>query len=88
MKQVDGTPGFSYAKLACFSIGSATLVLLATALLVGITQPSPNLGLVIALVGVVLAIAVMGVVATKMTNRAFGARSVDEADSSEPPRTQ
>ena len=66
----DARP-FSYAKLAVLSIGAASAVLVLTALVVGLLKPSPGVGLTIALVGVVGAIAAMGITATRITNRAF-----------------
>lgn len=82
MKGQDGRAGFSYAKLALCSIGAATLVLLLTTLLLFALQPAAGIGLVIVLAGVVAAIAAMGVVSTRMTNRAF---AEPEPDSGVPP---
>ena len=65
-------PKFSYAKLAFCSIGAATAVLVLTAVVIGLIRPGPNVGLAIALVGVLLAVAALGLVATRITNRAFG----------------
>nr|WP_314141349.1 hypothetical protein [uncultured Rhodococcus sp.] len=60
---------FSLGRLAVRALGAAVAVLaLATALIAGL-QPSAEVGLVIALAGVVGAIAAMGVVSTRMTRK-------------------
>lgn len=47
-------------------------MLIATAAIVVLLRPAPVVGLIIALVGVVVAVAVMGVLSTRATRRAFG----------------
>ena len=72
MTQPNSGPPFSYAKLAFFSIGAASLVLLLTTFLVGMLQDANTwVLLAVALAGVFGAIAAMGTVATRMTNKAF-----------------
>ncbi|KAA0021042.1 hypothetical protein [Antrihabitans cavernicola] len=88
MKNPDGSPGFSYARLAFLSIGAATLVLVLTTVLVSVIQPGPDLGLTIALLGVFGAIAAMGFVATRITNRAFADVEPNKPDSGDGPATQ
>jgi ABC-type branched-subunit amino acid transport system permease subunit len=63
----------SLGKLALYSLGAATAVLVLTATLIAVLEPGPVVGLVIGLGGVAGAIAAMGVVSTRMTRRAFGA---------------
>ncbi|AVP68977.1 hypothetical protein GS894_11935 [Rhodococcus hoagii] len=64
----------SIARLALATMGTAATVLVVVALVVVLVQPGPVVGLGIALVGVVGAIAGMGVVSKRMTNRAYGDR--------------
>ncbi|TSD98167.1 hypothetical protein FOS14_14375 [Skermania sp. ID1734] len=71
-------PRFSYGKLAVLSIGAAMIVLLITAIIIGIVRPGPDVGLGIAVAGVIAAIVAMGTVATRITNRAF--KDVDGSD--------
>ncbi|AYA27972.1 MULTISPECIES: hypothetical protein [Rhodococcus] len=54
------------------SVGTATVVLLVTAIVVVAVRPTPVVGLVIALVGIVAAVVAMGVVSTRSARRAFG----------------
>ena len=88
MKNLDGSPGLSYAKLAFFSIGAATSVLLLTTVLLFVLKPSAGIGLGIVLVGVVAAIAAMGLVSTRITNKAFAEPESTEPDSGERPAKQ
>lgn len=62
----------SLGKLALFSLGSATLILLLTAVVVAVVRPSGGWGLLIALAGVAGAIAAMATVSRRMTRHAFG----------------
>ncbi|WP_305095412.1 hypothetical protein [Prescottella sp. R16] len=64
----------SIARLALATMGTGAAVLVVTAVVVVIVTPGPVVGLVIALVGIVAAIAAMGVVSTRMTRRAYGDR--------------
>ena len=63
---------FSIARLALFSLGAAVAALAVTTVLIVLVRPSPGVGLVIGLLGVVAAIAAMGVVSKRMTRKAFG----------------
>ncbi|MFC9788963.1 hypothetical protein [Rhodococcus sp. NPDC127528] len=72
--------GFSYGRLALYSLGAAAAVLVVAAAAVAALRPSPVVGLVIVLVGVAGAIAAMGAVSTRMTRRAF-----DDADAGPEP---
>lgn len=74
----------SFGKLALFSLGAATAVLLLTTILLAALQPGPVVGLVIGLVGVAAAIAAMGTVSTRMTRRAFGDDEPHPGGSDEP----
>ncbi|MBS9371764.1 hypothetical protein [Rhodococcus sp. B50] len=66
------TGDFSFGRHALMSVGTATVVLLVTAIAVVTVRPTPVVGLVIALVGIVAAVVAMGVVSTRSTRRAFG----------------
>ncbi|WP_072813074.1 hypothetical protein [Rhodococcus zopfii] len=59
-------------KLALAVVGSATVVLALVTVLMIVLQPRPVVGLIIVLVGIACAIAVMGLVSTRMTRRAYG----------------
>lgn len=63
---------FSLARLALFSLGAAVAALAVATVVIVVLKPSPGVGLVIGLVGVVAAIAAMGVVSKRMTRKAFG----------------
>ncbi|MXQ76930.1 hypothetical protein GSM98_12205 [Rhodococcus rhodochrous] len=63
------------------SVGTATVVLLVTAIVVVAVRPSPVVGLVIALVGIVAAVVAMGVVSTRSARRAFGPAEDDRPGS-------
>lgn len=71
-------PQFSIGKLAVFSLGAGTLVLAATVLVLFALTPGPVLGLTVALSGMAAAVAAMGVVSKRMTNRALD--RIEEAD--------
>lgn len=64
----------SIARLALATMGAAATVLVLVAAVIVLVEPGPAVGLVIALVGVVAAIAAMGGVSHRMTRRAFGDR--------------
>ncbi|MDO1482450.1 hypothetical protein HNC20_00640 [Rhodococcus rhodochrous] len=63
------------------SVGTATVVLLVTAIVVVAVRPTPVVGLVIALVGIVAAVVAMGVVSTRSARRAFGPAEDDRPES-------
>ncbi|MFI7167016.1 hypothetical protein ACIBM3_31640 [Rhodococcus erythropolis] len=63
---------FSLARLALFSLGAAVAALAVATVVIVVLKPSPGVGLAIGLVGVVAAIAAMGVVSKRMTRKAFG----------------
>lgn len=58
---------FSYGRLALAALGSATLVLAVTTIVVALVRPGPGWGLLIVAVGVAAAISAMGIVSTRMT---------------------
>ncbi|MDZ7929442.1 hypothetical protein [Rhodococcus sp. NPDC076796] len=60
---------FSLGRLAFRALGAAVAVLALATALIAVLQPGPGVGLVIALAGVVGAIAAMGVVSTRMTRK-------------------
>lgn len=62
----------SIARLALATMGAAAAMLVVAALVVVLLEPGPIVGLVIALVGVVAAVAAMGTVSKRMTRRAYG----------------
>ena len=70
----DDEPGasFSLGRLALFSLGSAAAVLALVTVVIVVLKPSPGLSLTIALLGVVGAIAAMGIVSVRTTRRAVG----------------
>nr|WP_280759446.1 hypothetical protein [Prescottella agglutinans] len=53
-------------------MGTAAAVLVVVAAVIVVLEPGPVVGLVIALVGVGVAIAAMGTVSKRMTRRAYG----------------
>ncbi|AOD24527.1 hypothetical protein CEJ39_16050 [Rhodococcus pyridinivorans] len=63
------------------SVGTATVVLLVTAIVVVAVRPTPVVGLVVALVGIVAAVVAMGVVSTRSARRAFGPAEDDRPGS-------
>lgn len=63
---------FSFARLAVVSLGSATVVLVVTTVIVAVVRPGAGVGLGIVAVGIAGAITVMGVVSTRMTRRGLG----------------
>lgn len=62
--------GLSLGRLALFSLGAATLVLAAATVLLSVLRPSPAVSLVIVAIGIVGAVAAMGIVSTRMVHRA------------------
>ncbi len=62
----------SIAGLALATMGTAATVLVVVAAVIVMFEPGPVVALVIALVGVVAAIAAMGTVSKRMTRRAYG----------------
>ncbi|UPW05054.1 hypothetical protein M1C57_02970 [Rhodococcus pyridinivorans] len=72
---------FSFGRHALMSVGAATVVLLVTAIVVVAVRPTPVVGLVIALVGIVAAVVAMGVVSTRSARRAFGPAEDDRPGS-------
>jgi hypothetical protein len=70
----DDDPGdqFSLGRLALTSLGAAVAVLAVATAIIAVLEPTPGLGLAIALLGVVGAIGAMGFVSVRTTRRAFG----------------
>ncbi|WP_254699212.1 hypothetical protein [Rhodococcus sp. SGAir0479] len=62
----------SVARLAVATMGTAAAVLVLVAALIVLVAPGPLVGLVLAVAGVVGAVAAMGVVSGRMTTRAYG----------------
>jgi hypothetical protein len=81
--QQRGRPSgeFSFGRHALLSVGTATVVLLVTAIVVVTVRPTPVVGLVIALVGIVAAVVAMGIVSTRSARRAFGPAEDDRPGS-------
>lgn len=71
---------FSFGRLAIASLGSATVVLVVTTVVLALVRPGPGVGLAIVAVGIAAAITVMGVVSTSMTRRSLRDDSQDEHD--------
>ena len=63
---------FSLGRLALSSLGAAAAVLAAVTVVIVVLKPAPAVGLTVALLGVVGAIAAMGFVSVRATRRAFG----------------
>lgn len=63
---------FSFGRLAIASLGSATLMLLITTVVIALLRPGPGWGLLIVAIGIAAAITAMGVVSTRMTRRGLG----------------
>ncbi|MGA9870146.1 MAG: hypothetical protein WBQ44_03210 [Rhodococcus sp. (in: high G+C Gram-positive bacteria)] len=76
---------FSFGRLAVASLGAATLVLVATTTVIAWWRPGPGFGLLVVVVGIVAAIAAMGVVSTSMTRRTFGESAHDTPHPQPPP---
>ncbi|MCZ4078715.1 hypothetical protein O1W68_12240 [Rhodococcus sp. H36-A4] len=63
---------FSFGRLAIASLGSATLMLVITTVVVALLRPGPGWGLLIVAIGIAAAITAMGVVSTRMTRNGLG----------------
>ncbi|ORI13274.1 hypothetical protein BJD99_09645 [Rhodococcus sp. 1163] len=63
---------FSFGRLAIASLGSATLMLVITTVVIALLRPGPGWGLLIVAIGITAAITAMGVVSTRMTRRGLG----------------
>ncbi len=63
---------FSFGRLAIASLGSATLMLVITTVVVALLRPGPGWGLLIVAIGIAAAITAMGVVSTRMTRHGLG----------------
>jgi divalent metal cation (Fe/Co/Zn/Cd) transporter len=64
---------FSFARLAVFSLGAGALVLaISVPVVIGLAQVSPVAALIVAILALVLAVAVMGIVSNRMVDRAAG----------------
>lgn len=63
---------FSFGRLAIASLGSATLMLVITTVVIALLRPGPGWGLLIVAIGIAAAITAMGVVSTRMTRRGLG----------------
>lgn len=62
---------FSFARLAVFSLGAGALVLaVSIPIVIGLAQVAPIAALIVAVLALVLAVAVMGIVANRMVDRA------------------
>lgn len=62
----------SLGRLALYSMGSAVLVLAAATALLNVLRPGPAVSLLIVAVGLVGAVAAMGVVSTRIVKNAAG----------------
>ncbi len=69
------------ARLALYSLGAGSLVLLGAAAIILLAQPAPVIGLVIGLAGLGLSVAAVGVVSTTMTRRALGPEGPEQRGS-------
>ncbi|GGC69561.1 hypothetical protein [Hoyosella rhizosphaerae] len=78
MRRRRSAAEFSLGRLAFYSLGAGTLALLLATILIMVWQPSPEIGLAIALLGLVGAIAAMGFVSTRMTRRAIAEIEAEE----------
>ncbi len=76
---MTGRRGLSLGRLALFSVGAAVVVLGLCVLLLNLLRPSPAVGLLIVAVGLVGAVAAMGIVSHRIVGRA-----VADADDREP----
>lgn len=68
---------FSLGRLAFKSLGAAVLVLAVATAAIVVWQPDAGVSLIIALTGVVGAIAAMGFVSTRVTRRELGRKDDD-----------
>ncbi|RDB49326.1 hypothetical protein [Tsukamurella tyrosinosolvens] len=69
---MSGKRGLSLGRLALFSLGAAVAVLGVAVLLLNVLRPSPAVGLLIVAVGLVGAVAAMGIVSNRIVGRAVG----------------
>ncbi|MBS4099742.1 hypothetical protein [Tsukamurella paurometabola] len=76
---MSGRGGLSLGRLALFSVGAAVVVLGLCVILLNVLRPSPAVGLLIVAVGLVGAVAAMGVVSHRIVGRA-----VADSDDREP----
>ncbi|CAM3192715.1 hypothetical protein [Tsukamurella hominis] len=67
---MSGRRGLSLGRLALFSLGAAVVVLGLSVLLLNVLRPSPAVGLLIVAVGLVGAVAAMGIVSNRIVGRA------------------
>ncbi|TWS19987.1 hypothetical protein FK529_07535 [Tsukamurella asaccharolytica] len=67
---MSGRRGLSLGRLALFSLGAAVAVLGLAVLLLNLLRPSPAVGLLIVAVGLVGAVAAMGIVSNRIVGRA------------------
>ncbi|WP_019203059.1 hypothetical protein [Tsukamurella sp. 1534] len=77
---MTGKRELSIGRLALFALGAAVLVLGAAALLVNVLRPGPAVGLLIVAVGLVGAVAAMGVVSKRMVAKATRGEDERNAD--------
>jgi Flp pilus assembly protein TadB len=62
---------FSFARLALFALGAGAAVLVVSVpIVIALAQAAPLVALIVALLALVLAVAVMGIVANRMIDRA------------------
>lgn len=71
--------GLSLGRLAVFSVGAAVIVLALCVLILNLVRPGPAVGLLIVAVGLVGAIAAMGIVSKRIV-----ARAVEDPEDREP----
>lgn len=67
---MSGKRGLSLGRLALFSVGAAVVVLGACVVLLNVLRPSPAIGLLIVAIGLVGAVAAMGIVSNRIVGRA------------------
>lgn len=67
---MSGRRGLSLGRLALFSLGAAVAVLAVVVILLNVLRPSPAVGLLIVAVGLVGAVAAMGIVSNRIVGRA------------------
>ena len=67
---MSGDRGLSLGRLALFSLGAAVAVLGLAVLVLTVLRPGPGVGLAIVGVGIVGAVAAMGIVSKRIVGRA------------------
>ncbi|MCA0154963.1 hypothetical protein LB823_01995 [Tsukamurella sp. M9C] len=67
---MSGRRGLSLGRLALFSLGAAVAVLAVVVILLNVLRPSPWVSLLIVAVGLVGAVAAMGIVSNRIVGRA------------------